>query len=106
MLAINKKAFDAQSFFAFKWQTNQLFKDIETYAINYTFSKLNFTLKDINTKNDLFYVCNSFQMKHSIKYLIKIFFKILHPSQIFLNENIQSFLFAFHYILRGPPLLS
>jgi len=106
LLGLNKKAFIAEKFLSFSWQTNLLFNDIKNFAADFTFIKLSSILNDINSKKDVTVFLNYVLISKRFKTLLKLLFKAFKTKQQIFSENIQYFIFAFHYILRGPPSLS
>lgn len=105
LLGLNKKVFKAKNFLAFNWQTNKLYKDIEAFASGFLFTKLKSFLNDINSTKDAASFLNFIEISTRLKLLLNTLLKTAFNIRILFSEHIQSSLFAFHYILRGPPTI-
>lgn len=106
LLGINKKAFNAQHFLAFNWQTNKLFEDIAAYASGFSFIKMNAVFKDINSIKDVSTFINIVEISTSFRLLLNTLIQTANNDRILFSEFIRILLFAYHYILRGPPSLA
>lgn len=106
LLGLNKKAFKAEKFLGFSWQTNKLFKDIKNFAADFSFVKLSSVLNDLNSAKDVTTLLNYVLISEHFKMLLRLLFKVFKPKRQIFSANFKSFIFAFYYILRGPPSLS
>lgn len=106
LLGLNKKAFKAENFLGFSWQTNSLFNDIKKFAVEFSFTKLSSILNDLNSAKDAATIFNYVLINKHFKMLLKLLLTVFKTNQQILSESIKSFSFAFYYILRGPPSLS
>ena len=106
LFGLNKNCFNPEKFLQFSWQTNKLFNELFEYGSIFSFGKLFDVLNDINTKQDILKCIQLFNFNSCSK---KLFNRLISSFILYGNivsENIQSFLFAFCNILRGPPCTS